>query len=224
MTYQCQYCKKDFIRENSLAVHVCEQKKRRQDQNERGVQLGFQAYLKFYEVTQGSAKLKTFDDFADSSYYRAFAKFGRYCVDIRAINPARFTEWVVKQNKKLDYWCKDTIYTEYLLWYLKIESVNDALARSIEHSIDWEEKNGHASKDYLRYGNINIICHAIITGKISPWIIYNCDSGQEFLNSLDENQIAMIWPYIDADVWQQKFKDYMADQEYAKDILAKAGW
>lgn len=224
MTYQCQYCKKDFSRESSLAVHVCEQKKRRQDQNERGVQLGFQAYLKFYEVTQGSAKLKTFDDFADSSYYRAFAKFGRYCVDIRAINPARFTEWVVKQNKKLDYWCKDTIYTEYLLWYLKIESVGDALARTIEHSIDWEEKNGHASKDYLRYGNTNAICYAIITGKISPWVIYNCNSGQEFLNGLDEKQIAMIWPYIDADVWQKKFKDYIADQEYAKEILQKAGW
>jgi uroporphyrinogen-III decarboxylase len=145
-------------------------------------------------------------------------------VDIRAINPARFTEWVVKQNKKLDYWCKDSIYTEYLLWYLKIESVNDALARAIEHSIDWEENNGHASKDYLRYGNRNAICHSITTGRISPWVIYNCDSGQQFLSEIDETQIAMIWTYIDADVWQKKFKDYIADQEYAKEILSKAGW
>ena len=224
MTYQCQYCKKDFARENSLAVHVCEQKKRRQNQNDRGVQLGFQAYLKFYEFTQGSAKLKTFDDFAESPYYKAFTKFGRYCVDIRAINPARFTEWVIKQNKKLDYWCKDSIYTEYLLWYLKVESVGDALARAIEHSIVWEENNGYAAKDYLRYGNRNTICHAITTGKISPWVIYNCDSGQQFLSEINETQLAMIWPYIDVDVWQKKFKDYLADQEYAKDILTKAGW
>jgi hypothetical protein len=34
----------------------------------------------------------------------------------------------------------------------------------------------------------------------------------------------MIWPYIDADFWMRKFKDYPADQEYAKDILKKAGW
>ena len=224
MTYQCQYCKKDFVRENSLAVHVCEQKKRRQNQSDRGVQLGFQAYIKFYEFTQGSAKLKTFDDFADSPYYRAFAKFGRYCVDICAINPARFTEWVIKQNKKLDYWCKDSIYTEYLLWYLKVESVQDALARAIEHSITWEETHGYASKDYLRFGNRNAICYAVTTGKISPWVIYNCDSGQQFLSELDETQLAMIWSYIDADVWQKKFKDYIADQEYAKEILEKAGW
>jgi len=96
VTYQCQYCKKDFQRESSLAVHLCEAKRRRQEQNERGVQLGLQAYLRFYETTQGSAKLKTFDDFAESPYYRAFVKFGRYCVNIRAINPARFIDWVLK--------------------------------------------------------------------------------------------------------------------------------
>ena len=97
--YQCRYCRKDFVKETTLAVHVCEPKRRHQEKDERGVQLGFQAYIRFYELTQGSAKLKTFDDFVESSFYRAFVKFGRYCVAIKAINPARFTEWLLKQNK-----------------------------------------------------------------------------------------------------------------------------
>ena len=188
------------------------------------MRLGFQAYIKFYELTQGSAKLKTFDDFADSPYYRAFVKFGRYCVDIRAINPARFVEWVLKQNKKLDHWAKDSVYTEYLQEYLKVENVNDALARAMEFGIDWAEKSGHPAEDCLQYGNTNAMAYAVSTGRISPWIIYNCESGQKFLSELDATQIAMIWPYIDADHWQRKFKDYPADQEYAKDILQKAGW
>jgi hypothetical protein len=29
---------------------------------------------------------------------------------------------------------------------------------------------------------------------------------------------------IDSDVWQKKFADYSADQEYAKEILTQAGW
>jgi hypothetical protein len=41
---------------------------------------------------------------------------------------------------------------------------------------------------------------------------------------LDASQIAMVWPYIDSDVWQKKFTDYSADQEYAKEILTQAGW
>ena len=224
MTYICQYCKKNFIKESSLAIHSCEPRRRRQEQNERGVQLGLQAYLKFYELTQGTARLKTFDDFAESPYYRAFVKFGRYCVNIRAINPARFIEWVLKQNKKIDHWCTDSIYTEYLLDYLRAEHVNDALVRSIEFGISWQEQTTNPAHDCLRYGNSNAMCHAITTGRISPWVIYNSKSGQKFLAELSSEQVAMIWSYIDADFWMRKFKDYPADQEYVKDILTKAGW
>ena len=212
------------MKESSLAVHSCEPRRRRMERDEAGVRLGFQSYIKFYELTQGSAKLKSFDDFADSPYYRAFVKFGRHCVAIRAINPARFVEWVLKQNKKLDYWCKDTIYTEYLMDYLRVENVSDALARAMEFGIDWANTSGHPAEDCLRYGNSNTMAYAVSVGRISPWIIYNCESGQKFLSELDPTQIAMVWPYIDADVWQRKFKDYPADQEYAKEILTKAGW
>lgn len=224
MSFQCQYCKKDFQRETSLAVHLCEAKRRRQEQNERGVQLGLQAYLRFYETTQGSAKLKTFDDFAESPYYRAFVKFGRYCVNIRAINPARFIDWVLKQNKKIDHWCRDSIYTEYLLDYLKVEAVSDALARAIEFSMEWGEQKESPPHDCLRYGNTNAMCAAVAAGRISPWVIFNCDSGQKFLSELNAEQVAMIWPYIDADIWQRKFKDYPADQEWAREMLNQAGW
>jgi hypothetical protein len=224
MTYTCRYCKKSFSKETSLAVHMCEPKRRFQEQSERGVQLGLQAYLRFYEITQGSAKLKTFEEFASSPYYRAFVKFGRYCVDIKAINPRQLTEWLLKNNKKIDHWCRDSAYTEYLMTYLRVENVNDALARSIEYSIDWAEKYNHPAEDCLRYGNTNTITYAVSTGHVSPWVLYNCDSGQKFLSELDPTQIAMIWPYIDTEFWHKKFADYIADQEYVRDILHKAGW
>jgi hypothetical protein len=224
MTHKCQYCKKDFVKESSLAVHVCEQKKRRQERSERGVELGFQAYIRFYEMSQGSARLKTYDDFCDSSYYRAFVKFGRYCVSTKTINPKQFLEWLLKNNKKIDRWPSDQIYTEYLLDYLKVENVADALARAIEYSIDWSEQTKHPSNDCLRYGNTNALCYAVTTGRISPWVIYNSESGQKFLSELDATQVGMVWPYINSDIWQKKFHDYLSDQEYAREILTKAGW
>lgn len=222
--HTCRYCEKSFQRESSLAVHVCEPKRRYQEQNETGVQIGLQAYLRFYEVTQGSAKLKTFDDFVRSPYYQAFVKFGRHCVAIRAVNVARFIDWVIRQNKKIDHWCRDSLYTEYLMEYLRVENITDALARALEEAIDWAERNGTADRDYLRYGNTNAVCYAVSTGRVSPWILYNCDSGIEFLGNLNQEQIAMIWPMIDADFWQKKFADYAADAEYVRDMLKKAGW
>jgi hypothetical protein len=224
MTFVCEYCKKEFVRETSIEVHMCEPKRRRLAKDESGVRLGFLAYIKFYEQAQGSAKLKTYDDFCDSSYYLAFVKFGRYCVNTKVINPAQFMNWLLKNQKKIDRWCSDQLYTEYLLWYLTIEAVDDALARAIEYSIDWAEKSEHPAHDCVRYGNSNAVCYAITTGRLSPWVIYNSESGVEFLNSASSEQIAMIWPYINSDVWQKKFSDYLADQEYVKDILKKAGW
>lgn len=205
-------------------MHVCEPKRRYQEQQEVGVQLGLQCYLKFYESTQGSAKLKTFDDFARSPYYRAFVKFGRYCVDIKAINVARFIDWLLKHNKKIDHWCRDSIYGEYITDYVRSESTADALARAIEEAMTWAEETGNPDRDYLRYGNTNRVCYAITTGKISPWVLYNCGSGMTLLENLSQEQIAMIWPMIDSDFWQRKFRDYRADAEYAREILTKAGW
>jgi hypothetical protein len=205
-------------------VHLCEAKRRHQERDEVGVQLGMQAYLRFYEITQGSARLKTFDDFARSPYYRAFVKFGRYCVAIRAVNTARFIDWVVRQNKKIDHWCRDSIYTEYLVEHVRSEAATDALGRALETAIDWSDQTGNPDRDYLRYGNDNVICHAVITGRTTAWVLYNSDSGMEFLARLNTDQVAMIWSMIDADFWQRRFQDYPADTEYVREMLRKAGW
>ena len=224
MTFTCNFCKKSFAKESTLEVHMCEPKRRHLNKDEPGVRIGFMAYIKFYEMMQGSAKLKTYQDFSESSYYLAFVKFGRYCVDIKVINPTQFMNWLLKSQKKIDKWTSDRFYTEYLLWYLPTEAVDDALARAIEYSIDWAEKTEHPSQDCVRYGNANAVCYAITTGRLSPWVIYNSESGQKFLAEASQEQLAIVWPYINVDVWNKKFSDYPADQEYAKDILQKAGW
>jgi len=209
-----------------LLAHLCEQKRRWQQEKETGVQIGLRAYLRFYETTQGSAKLKSYEDFVASSYYNAFVKYGRYLVAIRAINTNSFTDWLLKNNKKLDYWCKDSLYEQWLYDYIKREAVQDAMERALKEMESYaddhpELKNGY--RDYFRFGNSNRICHHITTGRISPWVIFNCVSGVEFLENLSEEQLAIILPWIDPDHWQKKFQDYMADTEWVKDILSKAG-
>ena len=225
-TYKCRYCEKSFRRESTLAAHLCESKRRWQQEKETGVQLGLKAYLRFYEVTQGSARLKSYADFVISPYYNAFVKYGRYCQSIRCINFTNFLDWLLRNNKKIDYWCKDSMYEEWLPDYIKKEAVQDALERAITEMLNYAEdhpelKNGYC--DYFRYGNGNRICHHIATGRISPWIIYNCQSGVAFLDALSEEQIQMVLPWIDPDAWQRKFSDYLADTEWVKDTLEKAG-
>ena len=223
-SYKCRYCDKEFRKESTLTAHLCEQKRRWQQESETGVQFGLRAYLRFYEVTQGSSKLKSYSDFVSSPYYNAFVKYGRYLVSIRAINSNSFTDWLLKNNKKLDYWCKDSFYEEWMIEYLKKEAVQDALERALKEMEDYAGSSDLASfSHYFRYGNSNRICHHICTGRVSPWIVYNSASGVEWLDSLGEEHILLVMPYIDPDFWNRKFTDYMADVEWCKHVLKEAG-
>ena len=220
----CEYCKKEFKRPSSLLSHSCEKKRRFLAKDDPGVRLGFYAFLKFYEISAGNHKPRTIMDFINSPYYLAFVKFGIYSVNTKIINPMRFVEYLLKNNKKIDHWCKDTSYTAFLIDYLRVEDVSDALSRAVEYSITWQEKIEHPAKDVLRYGNVNANLHAIVAGRLSPWVLYSSDSGQKFLSELTSDQIAMIWPYIDTMYWQKIMLNRPEDQEYAQDILRQAGW
>ena len=225
-TYKCRYCEKEFRRESTLSAHQCEPKRRWQQEKDVGVQFGLRAYLRFYELTQGSAKTKSYADFVSSQYYSAFVKFGRHIVAIKAVNPAAFTEYVIKQNKKLDSWAHEKVYVEYLQQYIRKEAVQDALERALlemQEYVDAQpDKFPNGFKDYFRLANTNRICHHISTGRISPWVVFNCDSGVEFLDTLTEEQIGLIIEWIDPDYWQRKFKNYVADTEWIKMILMDA--
>lgn len=222
--YRCEFCQRDFRRESTMLVHMCEQKRRHREQHEIGPKLGFQAYLLFYSTMQGSSALKTWQDFVTSAYYRAFVRFGRHCQDIGAINFDALARWLIKNNIKLDHWCRDQFYTQYLQQHVRQENVSDALTRAIECSMLWQERTGNPSADYLRYGNDNTICHNIVNGRITAWAVYNCESGQAFLSRINDEHISLIWDWIDSDAWQRRFRDYPADQAYAQEILRQAGW
>jgi hypothetical protein len=225
-TYKCKYCDKAFAKETTLIAHQCEPKRRWQQEKETGVQWGLRAYLRFYEYAQGGSKQKSYADFVSSPYYTAFVKYGRHQVALRNVNFNSYTDWLLKNNKKLDYWTQDKLYVDWLNDYVRKEAPQDALERALTEMQDYADthtdlKNGF--RDYFRYGNANRICHHITTCRISPWVVYNCDSGVEFLDQLDETQVAMILPWIDPDYWQTKFKDYPADVAWCREVLGVAG-
>lgn len=224
--FRCRYCQKSFRKETTLSSHMCEPKRRWQQEKETGVQMGLRAYLRFFEYSQGSAKLKSYEDFVTSPYYNGFVKFGRYCQDIRCVNYINFLDWLLKNNKKLDNWTSDQLYEQWLLEYLKYEAVQDAIERALKEMQLYADthpdlKNGFT--DYFRYGNVNRICHHISTGRISPWVIFNSNSGIEFLSDLNEEQVEIILTWIDPSFWDKKFKDYKADTLWVKSILEQAG-
>jgi len=223
-THVCKYCGQGFVRESTLQVHQCEPKRRDQQRGEKGVLIGFQAWLRFYELTQGSAKLKTYEDFSSNNFYNAFVKFGRHCVAINAINITQFIDYVLKKQIIIDNWCKDKVYEEYLYGLLRMESASDALERSIVTMQHWADEYNSEFNLYFVECSANRFVQNIINGRISPWVIYCCDSGIAKLESLSEEQISFIIAWIDPEFWQKKLRDYPADREMTSYIIKEANF
>ena len=151
-------------------------------------------------------------------------KFGNYCVNINAINISRFVDWLLKNQIKIDNWAADSTYTKYLVEYLRHEDPFDAIHRSVENSIELAEDASIQPHDILRYGNANKICYAITTGKISPWMLYQSNSGTHFLDTLNEGHVKMIIDYINPEQWAIRFKKDAVLTKRVKDTLSEAGY
>ena len=219
----CRHCNRGFVKESTLQVHQCEPKRRAQQQNEKGVIIGFTAWLRFFEISQGSAKLKTYEDFCNSQYYNAFVKFGRHCVSISAVNVNQFVEYVLRKQVKIDRWCHDRVYSEYLQTILRTEQAADALERSILTMQEWAEETNNALNEYYNKISGGRLVQHVQNGRISPWAIYCSSSAIARLETLNEEELALLMPYIDPDFWQKRMKDYPADTELSRYVLTESG-
>jgi hypothetical protein len=224
LKYGCEFCKREFVKETTMLKHICEYKHRWLEKDRHGNRIGFQSWLEFYKKNTASKKNKTYEEFIKSAYYTAFVKYGAYCVEINALNINRFTEWLLKNQVKIDSWCTDSTYNKYLCEYLRTEDAMDALHRSVETTIEWATKEGIQGRDYLRYGNVNRITQLITVGKISPWMLYHSNSGTQFLDTLNPDHVKMILDYINPEQWAIKFKRDPESVRNVKEILKAGGY
>jgi hypothetical protein len=222
--FSCEFCNRSFQRETTMIKHLCENKRRWQDKDQPGNRIGFQSWLNFYAKNTGTKKKKTYTDFTKSAYYIAFVKFGHYCVDIKCINVTRYADYLLKNKISIDNWCSDKNYTNFLIEYLRTEDAMDAIARSIETTIDLSKDVGIETRDCLRYANRNRLVHHITNGKISPWMLYQSESGIKFLEELDESHQKMIIDYINPEQWAVRFKRYPEVVSQVKELLNAAGY
>jgi hypothetical protein len=219
--FKCAYCEKEFTKEKTLAVHVCEPKRRHLSKNEKHVQLALLTYKRFYEISQ-KIKGKTFEEFAKSPYYNAFVKFGSFMSNANPIYPEKFIDFVIRSGVKLDHWCRDELYDTYLLELIKMEPADGAIQRSVQTMMDWADDKQAAWNHYFSYVNLNRATHDIKEGKISPWILLQSKSGKEMLKKMNDEQLSIVGDIINPQFWISRFKKLTADVELVRDVIKEA--
>jgi len=221
--YVCGHCGKGFMQEKTLSVHVCEQKRRYLARVEKHVILGFETFQKFYRFNQPNIKQeKTYEDFSKSPYYNAFVKFGSFVSNVNPLYTERFIQWIVQSGVKLDHWCRDELYEQYVLDLIRTETVETALERSISHMLSWANDNNAQWNHYFLYVSLSRACYDIKDGKVSPWIILNSANGKAMLQKLNDEQLASVQNIIDPPFWVNKFKKLPADVALVKEVVKES--
>lgn len=221
--WQCEFCNKTLLTEIKLAKHTCPQKSRWLDRDTPTSRLAFACWKDFYTHTQPSKKCEI-DDFVRSQYYGAFWRFADYCRSIKAVNVSEFQKWLLKNRHSVDRWTSDSLYTQFLLYYLPCETPLDSVYRSVETIIKLSGDTEYSPSQYLRYAGKNKICLAITQGQITAWLLYNCDAGVDFIQSLDRVQVGMIWDYIEPEPWTARFLRHDKEREVVKEVLKQGGF
>jgi hypothetical protein len=221
--YNCVHCGKSFMKEKTLVAHMCERKRRALQQTEKRVQAGFMAFNRFWQLTQNAKIPKTYDNFADSSYYNAFVKFGSFVNNVNPLYPDRFIDYVIKSGVKLDHWCRDELYDKYLFEILKVEPVESAVQRSITTMMEWADEHNAEFSHYFNYVSLNKAVHDIRNGHISAWVVLNSSSGQTMIRNMSDEQLDMIAPAFDVPYWLRRFKEVPADVALVKEICREVG-
>ena len=220
--YICEYCSSGYTREKTLAVHMCEKKRRALQKNEKRVQLGYYAFNQFYKLSAGSKKDKTYEEFCASPYYNAFVKFGSFISNVKPLYPEKYVNYVVTSGVKLDHWCREEMYEKYALDLILREGVETALERSIMTMSEWAEENDSVWNHYFNYISLNRAVWHIKDGKMSPWLILNCRSGKEMLNKFNNEQLELVYHVINPEHWAMRFQRQKDDVQLVKQVAKES--
>ena len=222
--HNCGFCHKNFSKESTLISHVCENKRRWQTQNLSYVRKGFHAYHIFHQSLKPGqiSVLPTYQEFCASNYYTSFTKFGSWCEENQIQEFAQLVLWLLKTNVKLDTWCDLNAYQKFLQELINEEDPHQALQRSLNTIASWSKDSGNPWHQFFLLAHPNIIVNWTLQGKISPWLIYNCNSALEFLGKCSAEQLHMLQSHAPITRWKIKFMRMNSHAETIRQTLAQA--
>jgi hypothetical protein len=126
-------------------------------------------------------------------------------VDLKAVEPEEFIRYICQSKVPIDKWCLDEHYLEYVRLLNKFESPDRAVERTLLLAESWANREGYAITDFFRKIATPQAVMWLMSGRISPWVIFNCESGQELISRFSDEQYALLEKAVDIKFWKKKF-------------------
>jgi len=184
--------------------------------------MGFVTWQRFMKLNKLRGDTN-YEKFMSTNYYIAFVKFGKHILNIQAIDPDRFVDFVLKNGVKLDNWCDDRTYEIYLHeWYRK-QPPDKSMEQTVLLMQQWAREHDEVWTDFFKKVSSNIAVHYIMSGRLSPWMLYHSNEAKELFVRMDAEQMAKVEKNLNATFWKSKFAIQKDDVKFVKRVIKQAG-
>lgn len=183
------------------------------------------AWHLFLKANQSGAGgvVPSYQEFCNSKHYTSFVRFGVWCLEQAVQEYTSYVNHLLKERKPFDQWCDVRAYQEFLRDLLLRENPESALSRSLRTMQSWSEHSGHEWQRFFSEASVNTVIRYLGQGRISPWMLYNCDSAVVFLERCSEEQLAMVQSVAPIPLWRVRFLRYPDQASLIKSVLTEAG-
>jgi hypothetical protein len=223
MTYKCKYCGKDFVRESTLAGHLCENKRRVLAKDLKQNRIAYQSWLLFRRLTIANVKHdKDYEEFVSNKYFMGFMKLAKHIIDLNLEDPEGFVKYIIMNSVPMHKWQTALVYESYVKDRTKKETVERAIERSVLNMKAWGERTNNSWEDYFQKVSTPDAVQDIRMGRISPWCTFATDQGSRLIDRLEPGQIQQLVEYIEPQSWRVKVKRHQQDANWVQLVFNKA--
>ncbi|MFA5489227.1 MAG: hypothetical protein WC284_08415 [Candidimonas sp.] len=220
--FVCNFCNRSFAKETTMARHMCAKKNRWLRRDDRDVKIAYYAFDRFCSKALKTKKEKTYREFCDSSLWGAFVRFGKFFIDNNCVCRYEFyVDWLIKYAVPVDDWNKEQIYLKYLNDYVKVETPDQAVTRTIKLMETWAVETGNDWRKFFDLLSVPMALQMVKWHKLSPWVLFLSDGGKRLLERFSPEQQQLLSSYVDIPYWLKKFQIEKNDVDYFMKLFEK---
>lgn len=222
-TVKCEYCE-SRINSDEFEDHICSKMKRLKDKNKKEFIVGFWSF-KVFKKWNTIRKLKedpSINDFVKFRNYNTFIKFGKRYSFLGVKETEQFMLHICKNEIPFKDWLEIKTYDSWLIKKSINEDPIDASESGIKLMLEWQTKSEYEWIDFFREVNTEIAVEFIISGKLSPWLVFS-GIANDLLERMSDRQLDILTETLNIEVWTEQITKHYDEIEHIKSVYKEFG-
>ena len=222
MSYECQFCQKEFKHETTFMKHHCGAKEKHEQLQQP---IGQAAYA-YYSIWMQEYKRKVppIETFVDSRYFKTFLDFAKMVQELQLPNTALFITLMKQKDISPLLWTRNECYRLYLE-YVDINAdpltmVQISLETLMKKQEDFQTIDLAATLVSL---NLNEMIHLVQLRKLSPWLLLCSGTFKKYILALSQDERDLLMKVIVPEYWAIQLQSKSSDVEEIKQVVSAIG-